>query len=390
MDGRVTVNSEAKHDTRNAFRALAEASPMPMVAVEGADHIVRYVNPVFCLLAGKSSEELTGRPFCEIVPSDDLCLPLLDRVYKTGQAETFTAQEDSKPNPWYWSYAMWPILSADSRVTAIMFQVTETAHFHQQATAMNQALMLASVRQHKLAEEAEMLNDQLRKANEDLKQFAFAASHDLQEPLRMITTYSQLLVKGYRGQLEGEPALCVEYITRGARRMRDLLTDLLSYAEAGVDRGDKAERIDVNKVFEKVVDNLKPTIDESSAVVTSEHLPDVQGQEAHLLQLFQNLIGNAIKYHGEHPPRVHVSAEERNGAWRFTVADNGLGIAPEHHQKVFGVFKRLHGQKIQGTGMGLAICQRVVERYGGRIWVESQLGQGSTFYFTLPLSGRTQ
>jgi light-regulated signal transduction histidine kinase (bacteriophytochrome) len=172
--------------------------------------------------------------------------------------------------------------------------------------------------------------------------------------------------------------------------MRDLLTDLLSYAEAGVDRGDKAERVDVNRVFEKVTENLKPTIDESSAVVTCEHLPDVQGHEAHLVQLFQNLIGNAIKYRGERPPRVHVSAEARNGAWRFSVADNDIGIAPEHHKKVFGVFKRLHGQKIQGTGMGLAICQRVVERYGGSIWVESQLGQGSTFYFTLPLSGRNQ
>lgn len=169
MDRTVTVSFDGNHDTPNLFRALAEASPMPMVAVEGADHIVRYVNPVFCLFADKSSEELTGKPFCEIVPSDDLFLPLLNRVYQTGQAEVFTAHEDSKPNPWYYSYAIWPILAADSRVTAIMFQVTETSRFHQQAIAMNQALMLASVRQHKLAEESEILNEQLTRANEDLK-----------------------------------------------------------------------------------------------------------------------------------------------------------------------------------------------------------------------------
>ncbi len=384
MEVALTVNS----DTPDLFLAVAESSPMPMVAVEGAGHIVLYVNSVFCLLTGKSSEELIGRPFSGLVPTRDASLPLLDRVYWTGQAEIYTAEEDSKPHPMYWSYAMWPVLAVDSRVIAIILQVTETAHFHQQAAAMNQALMLASVRQHKLTEEAQALNRQLTRANEDLRQFAFAASHDLQEPLRMITTYSQLLLRGYRGQLDGEPAMCVDFITRGARRMRSLLTDLLSYAEASADKGDTPERVDLNNVLELVKENLKPAIDESSAVVTCQDLPIVQGEQGHLLQLFQNLVGNAIKYRGETMPRVEISAERQNGNWRIAVADNGMGIAPEHHAKIFGVFKRLHGQSIPGTGIGLAICQRVVERYGGRIWVESELGQGSTFYFTLPTGGQ--
>jgi signal transduction histidine kinase len=259
MDGRAAVNSSQQLAMPSLFQTLAESSPTPMAAVEGAGHIVRYVNPAFCLLTGKSREELIGNPFSSSVPVRDECLPLLDRVHQTGQAEIFTAQEDSAPHPMYWSFAMWPVLTGDFRITAIMFQVTETAHFHRQAAAMNQALMVASVRQHELAEAAAMLNQQLERAHEDLKQFAFAASHDLQEPLRMIKTYSQLLVKGYRGQLEGEPAVCIDFISKGARHMQTLLTDLLSYAEAGMDRGERPESVNLNAVLEKVKQNLNST-----------------------------------------------------------------------------------------------------------------------------------
>jgi PAS domain S-box-containing protein len=390
MDARVIANSNQEPNLSAAFQALAASSPLPMAALEGADHAICYANPAFCLLIGKGEQELIGKPVCDFVPARDECLPLLDRVNETGQPEIFTRTEDAKPHPLYWSYAIWPIRAEDGRILAIMFQVIETTDFHQQVIAMNEALMVASVRQHELGEEAEMLNEQLRRANEDLQQFAFAASHDLQEPLRMVTTYSQLLIKGYRGQLDGQTAICVDFITKGAKHMRDLLTDLLSYAEAGVDRGDTAERIDLNAVLKKVTETLQPAIEESCAVVTAEHLPDVQGQQAHLVQLFQNLISNAIKYHGVRSPQIHISAEQQNDAWRFGVSDNGIGIAPEHYQKVFGVFKRLQGQNIPGTGMGLAICQRVVERYGGSIWVESQLHHGSTFYFTLPTRGRNR
>jgi light-regulated signal transduction histidine kinase (bacteriophytochrome) len=265
--------------------------------------------------------------------------------------------------------------------------VTETTPFLLQSTSMNQALIKASMHQHELTEEAERLNEELQRANDDLKQFAFAASHDLQEPLRMITSYSQLLVKGYRGQLVGEPAVCVDFITKGAKHMRDLLADLLSYTETGEDREEADESIDLNTIFEKVTQNLKTAIEESSAIVTSGDLPSVRGHDARFVQLFQNLIGNAIKYHGETPPRITVSAEQRNSEWCFAVSDNGIGIESEYYQTIFGVFKRLHGNTVPGTGIGLAICQRVVTRCGGRIWVESQVGLGTTFYFTLPMGG---
>ncbi len=232
-------------------------------------------------------------------------------------------------------------------------------------------------------EKKERYAKELWRANEDLKQFAFAASHDLQEPLRMITAYSQLLVRGYPGPLEGEARVCLDFITRGAKQMRDLLMDLLSYAEADVDRGKAKELIDLNAIVADVKQNLKIAIEESSAVITTGQLPEVEGQRAHFVQLFQNLMGNAIKYRGDQTPRIHISAEPIDNSFRFAVADNGLGIAPDYHALVFGVFKRLHGQAISGTGMGLAICQRVVEHYGGRIWVESQSGEGAKFYFTI-------
>lgn len=232
-------------------------------------------------------------------------------------------------------------------------------------------------------------NAELARVNDDLNQFAFAASHDLQEPLRMISAYSQLLIRDYRANLGGDAETCVRFIREGTARMRELLSDLLSYAHL---RGNHREAetftaIDLNSVFEKVLDNCRAGIEEAGAVVTADVLPGVFGYEPHFIQLFQNLITNSIKYRSVLPPRIHVRAQAKDGFWRISVEDNGIGIAPEYQEQIFGVFKRLHGSAIPGTGMGLAICQRVVERYGGRIWVESSLNQGATFYFTLPDAG---
>ena len=165
--------------------------------------------------------------------------------------------------------------------------------------------------------------------------------------------------------------------------MRELLTDLLAYTAVDAPTSGDTERVDLNLVFEEVSKIMNVTIQESSTVLTSDPLPVVSGHRAHFVQLFQNLVSNAIKYRSQQPPRIRVSAERRNGVWRVAVADNGMGIATEHHERIFGVFKRLHGKQIPGTGIGLAICQRVVERYKGRLWVESQPDKGATFYFTL-------
>ena len=357
---------------------------MPMAVVAGASHTLQYVNPTFCRLTGKSKEELIGTMFSVAVPMAGECLALLERVERSGSAETYAGHESLTFQSPCWPYAAWPILSLveGSRV-GIMIQMSERESLLLQAADMNQALILGSVRQHELTEEAVRLNEELQRANENLRQFAFAASHDLQEPLRMITSYSQLLIRGYRDRLDGEAAVCVDFIKEGTSHMRNLLQDLLSYTETGADSGEK-QPVDLANVFEKVSQNLRRAIEETGSKVTSTELPIVQGHEARFVQLFQNLIGNAIKYHGADSPVIHVAAERRDSEWLISVKDNGMGIEQEHHQRIFGVFKRLHGKTIPGTGMGLAICQRVVERYGGRIWVESQLGRGTVFYFTLP------
>jgi PAS domain S-box-containing protein len=242
----------------------------------------------------------------------------------------------------------------------------------------------AADRLAKLNADLQRSNQVLALTNQDLERFAFIASHDLQEPLRMITAYSQLLIKSYPGEFDSKARIFVDNIVEGTTRMRDLLSDLLAYTEIRNPDEEPMESVDLNVVIENVRQNLKASIDESGAVVTSDRLPVLRAYRAHFEPLFQNLIGNAIKYHGAQAPRIHVSVQEMDGELRFMVSDNGIGIDPQYHQQIFEVFRRLHGKKIPGTGVGLAICQRVVERYGGRIWVESKSGAGSTFLFTLP------
>jgi PAS domain S-box-containing protein len=268
-------------------------------------------------------------------------------------------------------------------------QLTVATHWalHQDANGQPEMVLevhLDITARKEAEEKLRITNKALARANEDLNHFAFAASHDLQEPLRMITAYSQLLVKGAGRQLDSESATCVEFITAGTKRMRQLLADLLAFTQVSGDDQPVVIPVDFNQVLEKALDNCNAAIAESNAVITSERLPVVLGRETRYIQLVQNLIGNALKYRGEQAPRVHVSAVRQDSMWRIAVTDNGMGIAPEYHDRIFGIFKRLHGRTISGTGIGLAICQRIVERYGGRIWVESQEGQGATFYFTLP------
>ena len=226
-------------------------------------------------------------------------------------------------------------------------------------------------------------NENLARSNEDLERFAFVASHDLQEPLRMITTYAQLLIKTYRGDLDPDAGMFVDNIVQGTKRMRELLVDLLAYTEIRSRLDEPVELVDLNLVLDKVKENLRASIDATGAMVIADRMPSVAGYEGHFIPLFQNLIGNAIKYRGVEAPSVVISVEDRGGQYQFAVADNGIGIDPEYHERIFEVFRRLHGKKIPGTGIGLSICQRVVERYGGRIWVESQEGRGSKFLFTL-------
>ncbi len=233
--------------------------------------------------------------------------------------------------------------------------------------------------------ERKVMEDSLRAANRDLEQFAYAASHDLQEPLRNISNYSQLLVRRYQQVQDDDVQSFVDCIVDGAKRMQALLRDLLSFTNISRARESPAALIDAEEVLGEVIDSLEMAIEESGGVVGHDALPKLRVERVHLLELLQNLISNALKYRGEEPPQVHVGAERTGGEWIFCVFDNGIGIDPRYAKTIFGLFKRLHGRdKYPGTGLGLAICSKVVERYGGRIWVESQPGEGSRFYFTLP------
>jgi light-regulated signal transduction histidine kinase (bacteriophytochrome) len=228
---------------------------------------------------------------------------------------------------------------------------------------------------------------ELRRSNAELEQFAYVASHDLQEPLRMVASFSQLLAKRYRGKLDQDADDFIGFAVDGARRMQALINDLLAFSRVGT-RGRAFEPTDSNAVLQKALTNLTTLMEESQAVVTHGPLPTILGDGGQLMQVFQNLIANAIKFRGSEPPRIHLAAEPQGEGWRFTVQDNGIGIAKEHQERIFTIFQRLHPRsEYSGTGIGLAICKKIVERHGGHIWVESELGKGSTFYFTI--TGKT-
>ncbi len=221
-------------------------------------------------------------------------------------------------------------------------------------------------------------------SNAELGQFAYVASHDLQEPLRMISSYTQLLSKRYKGKLDADADEFIAYAVNGAARMQRLINDLLSYSRVGT-RGKEFKPTDCEVVLAAALANLKLAIEESQARVSHDPLPTVTADEGQLIQLFQNLIGNAIKFRADQPPTIHLGATKQEAGWLFSVRDEGIGIDPQYKERIFVIFQRLHSQQeYAGTGIGLAICKKIVERHGGRIWVESTLGKGATFYFTMP------
>jgi len=242
-----------------------------------------------------------------------------------------------------------------------------------------------AMREKKLREDHVRSQQELARSNRELEQFAYLASHDLQEPLRMVATYTQLLAECYSGKLDDKADKYIQYAVEGALRMEKLVQDLLAFSRVG--REDGALRsTDCNAVLKSALQNLEVAFRESGAVVESDPLPVVMANYSQLMQVFQNLIGNAIKFRSRAPLIIHVSAEPNAREWIFSVRDNGIGIAAEHIESVFIIFLRLHTRaQYPGSGIGLSICKKIIEQQGGRIWIESEPGQGSIFKFTLPL-----
>ncbi|MCP4646968.1 MAG: hypothetical protein GY852_04425, partial [bacterium] len=239
------------------------------------------------------------------------------------------------------------------------------------------------VKQKRADEERIRLNEELRISNADLEQFAYITSHDLQEPLRMVSSFTQLLAERYKDKLDKDAHEFIAYAVDGATRMQKLIADLLLYSRIG-SRGKSFHTVDPHLVLGKAVVNLKLLIEEANAMVTTGDLPEVHADESQLTTLFQNLIGNGIKFRGATRPKVHISAEKEDLYIHFKVSDNGIGIEERYFSKIFTIFQRLHPTTdYSGTGIGLAVCERIVTRHKGRIWAESELGKGSVFHFTL-------
>ena len=241
-----------------------------------------------------------------------------------------------------------------------------------------------ALREKRLRDEHRRTQEELARSNRDLEQFASVASHDLQEPLRMVAAYTQLLAERYQGKLDANADKYIHYAVDGALRMQTLVQDLLAFSRVGRN-GRHARLVDINEILRMVIGNLQAVIRETNAQLECNSLPSVVADQTQMLQLFQNLVGNALKFRGADIPRISIAATKTGEEWLFSVADNGIGIGPEHAETVFVIFKRLHTHaEYPGSGIGLAICKKIVEQHGGCIWVESQPGQGSTFKFTLP------
>lgn len=234
-------------------------------------------------------------------------------------------------------------------------------------------------------ETVQLYADELKISNAELEQFAYVASHDLQEPLRMVASFTQLLAKRYKDKLDADAHEFISFAVDGANRMQRLINDLLNYSRIQT-RGNPFGETDFEEILGQTRINLQVAIEKSCALISNDSLPVLAADSNQMLRLFQNLIDNAIKFSGDKPPRIHISAEKRDNEYLFSVKDNGIGIDPQFKERIFVIFQRLHNkEEYPGTGIGLAICKRIVERHKGRIWIESEHGNGSVFYFTLPI-----
>ncbi|MBZ5702562.1 MAG: PAS domain S-box protein [Acidobacteriia bacterium] len=358
---------EALRKASNYTRSLIEASLDPLVTINREGQITD-VNEATERATGVPRERLIGSDFCDYFTEPEKAREGYQQVFAQGSVQDYPLA----------------LRHSSGRITDVLYNATV---FKNEAGEIEGVFAAArDVTEKKRAEEELARRAQeLARSNADLQQFAYVASHDLQEPLRMVASFTQLLAQRYAGKLDADAKEFIGYAVDGAHRMQILVNDLLAYSRVGTRGGEFADT-DCERVLETALNNLRMTIEETKAVITHDPLPQVQADEIQLCQVFQNLLGNALKFHGPDAPRVHVSAQDIRGEWRFSVRDNGIGIDPQQAQRIFVIFQRLHSRaEYPGTGLGLAIAKKIVERHGGRIWVESQPGKGSTFYFSLPM-----
>jgi PAS domain S-box-containing protein len=373
---------EALAESEERFRSLVQSASGAIIIADEEGSIIswnRGARDIF----GYAEEEVLGRPITQLMPEryrEDHRRGL-ERVRTTGEGhllgktvELYGLGKDGNEFPVQISLSSW---QTEGRVffSGILQDISARKELESALQTTNQEL--------------EQRVHQLNQANTDLERFAYIASHDLQEPLRMVSGFSQMLKEKYQGQLDADADEYIWYLVDAAGRMRDLINDLLNFSRVQT-RGKSLEMVSCEEVLGWAMSNLRGAIEEARAVVTHDPLPEVMGDANQLMVVFQNLLANAIKFRNLDPPRVHISAQASDEELIFSVKDNGIGIEPDFYERIFEIFQRLHTRdRYPGTGIGLAICHRIIERHGGRIWVESEPGQGSTFYFSLPTPAGT-
>jgi len=366
----VTGKEEAQRalkDSENRYRALFEGLPSPVFVCDSESLRFLAVNEAAVLQYGYASEEFHSMTLWDIQPRENLPA-LLQNLGRTGSAlDRFGVWKHRKKDGTFFQVDITSCAVPYGDQTATLFVASDV-------TELKQA-------EAELARKAK----ELARSNAELEQFAYVASHDLQEPLRMVSSYTQLLARRYGGQLDADADEFIGFAVDGAARMQNLIHDLLAFSRVTT-KGHELKPADAEAALSQALLNLKAAVEDSDAAVTSDPLPRVMADSGQLVQLFQNLVGNAIKFRREEPPRIHVSAEQGTGEFVFSVRDNGIGIQPQHLERIFVIFQRLHaGAEFPGTGIGLALCKKIVERHGGRLWASSEPGAGSVFYFTIPI-----
>jgi PAS domain S-box-containing protein len=370
----------AAKEARDLLQTTIASIGDGVITTDTAGKVV-FLNQVAQSLTGWTQAQAAGRPLEEIfdISHEETGAAAENPVGKALREgdvaglpdQTQLTSKDGRRIPIEDSAA--PIRTAEGTITGVVLVFRD-------ATQRREAELAEKKAAAELAKHSELME----RTNSELQHFAYAASHDLQEPLRTITAYTQLVQLRGAALLDKKSAECLQFIVGAAERMGRLIDALLEYSKAGEVTDQPIRPLRMDDVLKRALANLNGSIEENQAVVTYGALPAIMGDQTHLEQLIQNLIGNAIKYRRPDQPRVHVAARQSGDEWLFSVSDNGQGIPPQHQAQIFELFKRLHGQQYHGAGIGLATCKKLVERYGGRIWVESEVGKGSTFYFTLP------
>lgn len=378
-----TVIADAVARRRSSERELDRISRLSQLILSWAGEGIfgldlqgrfTFANPAAGVMLGYEPEELVGRPALALIHPGQV-----DEAAQTGEHSLITAAYQDGDVYHVSEEAFW------RRSGESFLAEYTTTPLRENGQIVGAVVVFKDVTERKLAEQnLRHSMDELSRSNRELEQFAYIASHDLQEPLRMVEGYLGLLSRRYADRLDQDAADFIGYAVDGAGRMRRLISDLLAYSRVAT-RGRRPEPSAVDGAVDEALANLQVAVAESGARITRAELPVVMADHTQLVQLYQNLIGNAVKFRGEQPPEIQLGAERDGDMWRLWVADNGLGIAPEQSERIFVIFQRLHPPgEYPGTGIGLAVCRRIVERHGGEIRVESTEGTGATFHFTLP------